>query len=76
MLQSLEFDLIYDSPNKYFEIFSKLTSMSHKNSCIGYYLLELSALDIKYLAFSSSQLAAAIFTIVLKLKRVSPAWPK
>lgn len=42
VLETLGFELIFDSPLKYLELFSKLGNISNKNFYIAHYILELS----------------------------------
>lgn len=75
ILEHLDFNLIFDAPLKYLELFSKLGNLSNKNFFIASYILELSLVESTFVEFSSSILGAAVSYLVNKIRKISPPWP-
>jgi len=57
------------------EPFVKLIDMSPKNVHLTQYILELSLLDMTFLKYRPSLLAAAGIYLVNKIRRVEDIWP-
>ena len=72
ILKVLEFNLLFASPSRIFDIYSKKAQFSKYSKIFGKYILELALIDYKLLPFAPSELAesALIFTRkCLKLKK-------
>lgn len=70
ILLTLEFNLIMDNTMKFMEPFVKLVHMTPKNIHLTQYILELALLDMTFLKYKPSLLAAAGIYLVNKIRRV------
>jgi hypothetical protein len=70
ILQTLDFNLIMNNTLKFMEPFTRLIEMSSKNMHLTQYILELSLLDMNFLKYKPSLLAAASVYLVNKIRRV------
>lgn len=75
IVNALQFQLIYDTPHKYFQLFARIADLSHKNKYLGQFFIELALTHIKSLGFSASKMAASALYSIHKLRKVVPAWP-
>ena len=75
ILLTLDFNLIMNNTFKFMEPFVKLIKMAPKNVHLTQYILELSLLDINFLKYKPSLLAAAGIYLVNKIRRVEEIWP-
>ena len=71
VLQVLKFDFLYPSPIKMFEILSWNFNFSHKEICLGKFLLETFLVDIKWVKYKASIIAGAVCYIVMKFFKMS-----
>ena len=60
---------------KFMEPFVKLIDMTPKNIHLTQYILELVLLDMNFLKYKPSLLAAAGIYLVNKIRRVEEIWP-
>ncbi len=70
IVNELNFNLIMDNTLKFMQPFVKIIKMSDKNMHLTQYILELALLDMRFLSFKPSLLAASAIYLVNKIRKV------
>ncbi len=70
IVNELNFNLIMDNTLKFMQPFVKIIKMSDKNMHLTQYILELALLDMTFLSFKPSLLAASAIYLVNKIRKV------
>jgi transcription initiation factor TFIIIB Brf1 subunit/transcription initiation factor TFIIB len=70
IVNELNFNLIMDNTLKFMQPFVKIIKMSYKNMHLTQYILELALLDMTFLSFKPSLLAASAIYLVNKIRKV------
>ena len=66
ILKKLNFNIVYPTPNDFYNILSKLYNFDKKQYFLGKYFLECVLIDYQMIKYSSSVIAAACIYIVMK----------
>lgn len=74
MMSVFGFDLIVNSPYKFYEPLAKIAGMEAKNTHLGQYVLELAMTKPKFLEYSPSLLASACIYLIKKIRKCDYAW--
>jgi cyclin B len=69
IVKVLEFNLIFNTPYHFFDPFCKISNYDQKKFYLAQYTLELALMDIKFLKFRPSLLAASAIFLINKIKR-------
>lgn len=75
IVKAFEFNLIFNTPFHFFDPFCKLVNYDPKNYCLAQYTLELALIDVRFLKFKPSLLAASAIFLINKIKRADIVWP-
>ena len=74
IIKQLDFNLIVNSPFKFFEPFSKALGLEPKNKNLAHYILELSLLQPKFLNYPPSLTAASVIYLIKKIRKSEATW--
>ena len=66
ILKKLNFNIVYPTPNDFYNILSKLYNLDKKQYYLGKYFIECVLIDYKMIKYSSSVIAAACIYLVMK----------
>ena len=66
ILKKLNFNIVYPTPNDFYNILSKLYNLDKKQYYLGKYFIECVLIDYKMIKYSSSVIAAACVYLVMK----------
>ena len=66
ILKKLNFNIVYPTPNDFYNILSKLYNFDKKQYYLGKYFIECVLIDYKMIKYSSSVIAAACIYLVMK----------
>lgn len=75
LIEVLEFNLIMTTSYRFFEALAKISGMDVKNFFLAQYVLELSILDVRFLEYKPSLLAASAIYLINKIRKRSESWP-
>ena len=66
ILKKLNFNIVYPTPNDFYNILSKLYNLDKKQYYLGKYFIECVLIDYQMIKYSSSVIAAACVYLVMK----------
>ena len=66
ILKKLNFNIVYPTPNDFYNILSKLYNLDKKQYYLGKYFIECVLIDYQMIKYSSSVIAAACIYLVMK----------
>lgn len=75
IIKALDFNLIFNTAYHFFDPFCKIADYDQKKFYLAQYTLELALMDLKFLKFKPSMLAASTIFLINKIKRAEVVWP-
>jgi cyclin B len=75
IVKALDFNLIFNTPYHFFDPFCKIANYDQKKFFLAQYTLELALMDVRFLKFKPSLLAASTIFLINKIKRAEIVWP-